>query len=120
MANTKNNVPLCAVDYAFRRIGGKYKGRILWHLRMGTILRFGELRRTLPDITPKMLAQSLKELEADKLVFSRRYHEVPMRVEYALTDTGAELIPFIDYLRAWGEKEIKVRKGETSLAEATE
>ena len=95
----------CAVDYAFQRIGGKYKGRILWILREG-YLRYGELKRAVIGITPKMLTQTLKELEADDLVIRKVYLEVPPRVEYSLTDTGKELIPFISQMRAWGEKQM--------------
>ncbi|MPS65096.1 MAG: transcriptional regulator [Chryseobacterium sp.] len=101
-----NDEPSCAVDYAFRRIGGKYKGRILWYLHVNTILRYGELRKTLYDITPKMLTQTLRELEDDGLVNRKVYHEVPPKVEYSLTETGKELIPFIDYLKQWGDKQI--------------
>lgn len=95
----------CAVDYAFQRIGGKYKGRILWVLKDG-LLRYGELKRAVVGITPKMLTQTLKELEADELIARKVYPEVPPRVEYTLTATGKELIPFIKQLRAWGEKKI--------------
>ena len=97
--------PHCAVDYAFQRIGGKYKGRILWVLRDG-FLRYGELNRAVVGITPKMLTQTLKELEADKLIARKVYLEVPPKVEYSLTETGKELIPFISQMRAWGEKQI--------------
>jgi DNA-binding HxlR family transcriptional regulator len=82
----------CSVDYAFKRIGGKYKGRIIWHLNVGIILRYGELKKLLNDITPKMLTQTLRELEDDKLIKRKVYHEVPPKVEYSLTDTGAEFI----------------------------
>ena len=95
----------CAVDYAFQRIGGKYKGRILWVLRDG-LLRYGELNRAIVGITPKMLTQTLKELEADKLITRKVYSEVPPKVEYSLTETGKELIPFISQMRSWGEKQI--------------
>ena len=84
----------CAVDYAFQRIGGKYKGRILWVLKDG-LMRYGELKRAIVGITPKMLTQTLKELEADELVSRKVYLEVPPKVEYALTVSGKELIPFI-------------------------
>ncbi len=57
----------CPVDFAFQRIGGKYKGRILWFLKDG-ILRYGESKRTVEGISPKMLTQALKELEEDKLI----------------------------------------------------
>ena len=95
----------CAVDYAFQRIGGKYKGRILWVLRDG-LLRYGELNRAIVGITPKMLTQTLKELEADELITRKVYLEVPPKVEYSLTETGKELIPFISQMRSWGEKQI--------------
>lgn len=99
----------CAVDYAFQRIGGKYKGRILWVLREG-ILRYGELSRAVVGITPKMLTQTLKELEADKLIARKVFREVPPKVEYSLTETGKELIPFIGMMRSWGEKQIAAKK----------
>lgn len=100
----------CSVDYAFRRIGGKYKGRILWYLHEQRILRYGELSRTLPDITTKMLTQTLRELETDNLINRKVYHEVPPKVEYTLTEVGNELIPFISYLKDWGDKQIEKEK----------
>jgi DNA-binding HxlR family transcriptional regulator len=89
-------------------IGGKYKGRILWVLKEG-VLRYGELKRTIVGITPKMLTQTLKELEADDLISRKVYREVPPRVEYTLTATGKELIPFISQLRSWGEKQMSLK-----------
>lgn len=95
----------CPVDYAFQRIGGKYKGRILWVLRDG-VLRYGELKKAVVGITPKMLTQTLKELEADELVSRKVYREVPPKVEYALTPTGKELIPFIQQMQNWGQRQM--------------
>lgn len=100
-------VATCSVDYAFKRIGGKYKGRILWYLHQYKILRYGELSRTMPDITTKMLTQTLRELEADKLIDRKVYHEVPPKVEYTLSEKGNELIPFINYLKEWGDKQLE-------------
>ena len=66
----------CAVDYAFQRIGGKYKGRILWVLRDGC-LRYGELNRAVVGITPKMLTQTLKELAAGiQWYFNMNYFKI--------------------------------------------
>jgi len=95
---------VCPVDYAFRRIGGKYKGRVVWyiHHRNG-VLRYGELKKMIDNISPKMLTQTLRELEDDKLIVRKVYQEVPPKVEYSLTQTGTQLIPFIDYLAQWGE-----------------
>ena len=105
--NNSNSCPgvTCSVDYAFRRIGGKYKGRILWYLSNKEVLRYGELRRTLADATPKMLTQTLRELEDDELISRKVYHEVPPKVEYSLTAVGLELIPFINHLKLWGDKQ---------------
>jgi DNA-binding HxlR family transcriptional regulator len=97
----------CPVDYAFQRIGGKYKGRILWYLK-DSLMRYGELKRIVEGITPKMLTQTLKELEADELISRKVYREVPPRVEYTLTETGKELIPFINQMRIWGEKQMSL------------
>lgn len=102
--------PTCSVDYAFKRIGGKYKGRILWYLHSKTIMRYGELRKTLTDVTPKMLTQTLRELEDDVLITRKVYQEVPPKVEYSLTEVGQELIPFISHLRDWGAKQIAKSK----------
>lgn len=107
----KSRATHCAVDYAFQRIGGKYKGRILWVLKDG-FLRYGELKRTVVGISPKMLTQTLKELEADELITRKVYLEVPPRVEYTLTTTGKELIPFIRQMRAWGEKQMALSRIE--------
>lgn len=103
----------CSVDYAFKRIGGKYKGRILWYLHEYSILRYGELSRNMPDITTKMLTQTLRELETDNLVNRKVYHEVPPKVEYTLTEVGNELIPFISYLKGWGDKQIEKELART-------
>ena len=108
MSKKKEKV-YCAVDYAFQRIGGKYKGRILWVLRDG-LMRYGELKKAIIGITPKMLTQTLKELETDNLVSRKSYPEVPPRVEYTLSDTGKELIPFIQQMQSWGEKQMVLNK----------
>jgi DNA-binding HxlR family transcriptional regulator len=95
-------VEQCSVDYAFQRVGGKYKARILWYLFHGT-KRYGELKRHLRDITPKMLTQALRELEADSLIKRHVYAEVPPRVEYSLDDSGRELVPAIELLSGWAK-----------------
>lgn len=113
----------CTVDYAFQRIGGKYKGRLLWALKNG-VMRYGELRRYVKGVTPKMLTQALRELEEDGLIQRIVYHEVPPRVEYLLTGEGKELVPFIELLSNWAEKQMRERgipsmgKAEASMKKA--
>ena len=95
--------PECCVDFAFQRIGGKYKGRIIYSIHVHGILRYGQLKKAISGITPKMLTQTLRELESDKLISRKVYVEVPPKVEYTLTESGRKLIPFIEYLKEWVE-----------------
>ena len=106
MKNLIKRKAYCPVDYAFQRVGGKYKGRILWYLKDGA-QRYGQLRRLVEGVSPKMLSQALKELEEDGLVTRKVYHEVPPKVEYALTKSGNALSPSIDLLRIWGQRQMK-------------
>ncbi|MDR1712593.1 MAG: helix-turn-helix transcriptional regulator [Coriobacteriales bacterium] len=92
----------CPVDATIRLIGGKYKALILWHL-VGAPLRFGALKALIPQATPKMLTQQLRELEADRLITRTVYPEVPPHVEYALTDFGLSLKAVLDSMYRWGE-----------------
>jgi DNA-binding HxlR family transcriptional regulator len=107
MKTRLNKSAYCPVDFAFQRIGGKYKGRILWFLK-DRVLRYGELKRIVEGISPKMLTQALKELEDDGLVTRKVFTEVPPRVEYTITTTGSELIPAIDSMRIWAEKQLAI------------
>ena len=105
MNQKKHSEAACAIDYAFQRIGGKHKGRILYHLQTHT-LRYGQLRRVITGVTPKMLTQALRELEDDGLLTRTVYLEVPPRVEYQLSETGRELLPFIALLESWGNRQM--------------
>lgn len=75
---------------------------ILWRVKDGP-KRYGELRRNIPKVTHKMLAQQLRELERDGLVRRKVYATVPPKVEYSITKLGSTTIPVIEALRAWGE-----------------
>ena len=91
----------CPVDATLRLIGGKYKSLILWHLIDGT-LRHGELQKLIPQATPKMLTQQLRELESDNLLKRTVYPVVPPKVEYSLTDFGLSLRPILTAMYHWG------------------
>lgn len=92
----------CPVDATLRLIGGKYKALILWHLIPGA-KRYGALQRIIPQATPKMLTQQLRELEQDGLVLRKVYPVVPPRVDYSLSPFGRSLKPLLDSMYAWGE-----------------
>ncbi|MFG2496929.1 winged helix-turn-helix transcriptional regulator [Streptomyces sp. NPDC048441] len=96
----------CGVDAALGVIGGKWKVLLIWALAEYPDIRFGELRRQIPEITVKVLASHLRELEEDGIVRRVAYDEVPPRVEYSLTGTGIHLNEALASLGAWGSNYI--------------
>jgi DNA-binding HxlR family transcriptional regulator len=95
------------VELSLDVIGGKWKMPIIWRLRDGS-KRYGELRKSLPKVTHKMLTQQLRELEQDEILNRKVFPEVPPKVEYSLTLLGESVIPVIDMLREWGDEYRKV------------
>lgn len=105
----------CPVDVTLNMIGGKYKSLILWHL-IDTTLRFGELRKLIPQATPKMLTQQLRELEEDNLVIRKVYPVVPPKVEYSLSDLGCSIRPILEAMYAWGADYLRDNGKEVSCS----
>lgn len=91
----------CETEVALEVIGGKWKLVILYNLLEGT-KRFGQLKRTMPHITQRMLTRQLRELEEDGLISRKVYPQVPPKVEYSLTDIGESLEPIIRQVDEWG------------------
>lgn len=106
---TKADSADALLQYALTVVGGKWKIRILWALRDGASLRYGEIKQKIPAITDMMLSQSLRELTADTLIARQQYQQIPPKVEYRITPAGAELIPTVELLNAWAAKN---RKGD--------
>ncbi len=92
---------ICPVEITLSVIGGKWKPVILYHLRKKQ-QRFNELRRLMPGVTHKMLAQQLDELERDNLIHRQAFEEMPLRVEYSLTAFGKTLTPILEAMSKWG------------------
>lgn len=99
----KNKNYMCTFEITIDLIGGKWKPLIIWHLGNNGILRFNELKKTLPQITQKMLTQQLRELESDDLISRKVYPQVPPKVEYALTELGKSIMPILKMMCTWGE-----------------
>lgn len=106
----EGNTYHCALDITMKFIGGKWKTVVLWYLKNKTY-RFGELKKQIPDITEKMLSIQLKALQEDGLVRREVFAEVPLRVEYSLTDFGKSLIPVLNAVAKWG-RNLGESKGE--------
>jgi DNA-binding HxlR family transcriptional regulator len=92
----------CPVRCVLDRISGKWHTLLLIALAEGP-RRFGELRRGLPDISQRMLTQSLRELQRDGLIARRVYPTTPPSVEYRLTDLGQSLLAPLRALIRWAE-----------------
>ena len=101
MIKFRDNEYQCSMELTLDLIGGKWKSLIIWHLAENT-LRFSELRKTLQQVTQKMLTQQLRELEDCGLVKRFIYTQVPPKVEYSLTDAGRSLLPILSSLCQWG------------------
>ena len=95
--------PKCPVRNVLSRIGDKWSILVLLTLddAEGKPLRFKTIETAIPDISQKMLTQTLRSLEADGMVLRQAYAEVPPRVEYTLTDRSRSLMPLIHDIVSW-------------------
>ena len=97
----ERELPACPVETTLLMISDKWKVLILRDLLNGT-MRFSELRRSVGNISQKVLTANLRQMERDGLVHREVYPEVPPRVEYSLTETGRTLKPVIEAMKNWG------------------
>ncbi len=95
----------CPVKATLSLLGGKWVLIILYQLSSG-IMRYGELKKSIPGISEKMLIQSLNELVKNKLVDKKAYPEIPPRVEYRLTDIGFKTLPIIEKMEQFGRENL--------------
>ena len=92
----------CAIERGMRIIGGKWTGSILWHLKDGPV-RFNDLARMIGGASKKMIAERLRQLEAQGLVTRQVVDSAPVSVHYEITPLGATALGFLDALREWSE-----------------
>ena len=97
-----NNLPDCPVETTLVLMGDRWKILIVRDLLTGT-KRFGELKKSIPGISQKVLTSHLRAMEASGLVNRKVYAEVPPKVEYSLTEAGRSLNPILDAMWQWGE-----------------
>ncbi len=101
---SQENLETTGFAYTLSLINGKYKMTILYTLMEFGVVRFNELKRYISTITFKTLSLALKELERDGLVRRVEYPQIPPKVEYSLTERGKSLIPILDAMCEWGDK----------------
>ena len=99
MQNKK--LPDCPVEVTLTLISNKWKILIIRDLLEGT-KRFGELKKSVTNISQKVLTSNLREMEENNLLTRKVYPEVPPKVEYSLTEIGKSLSPLLDAMDQWG------------------
>ena len=99
----KKELPVCPVETTLMLISNRWKVLIIRELLDGT-KRFGELKRSVGNISQKVLTANLRTMEESGLLTRKVYPEVPPRVEYTLTETGYSLKPILDAMDAWGTR----------------
>lgn len=103
----KSIIEFCPVRNVIARFGNKWAFLVLLVIHEHKVIRFNELGRAIPDVSSRVLSETLRILEADGLIKRKVYPEVPPRVEYRLTDIGSSLIPIILELTEWAQKNMK-------------
>ena len=104
----KNSIiEICPIRNVVSRFGNKWAFLVILVLSENNPSRFNQLGKLIPDISTKVLSHTLQMLEADGLVKRSVFPEVPIRVEYELTETGKTLVPIILSLTEWAQKNMR-------------
>ena len=101
----KNSViEICPIRNVIARFGNKWAFLVLYTINENEVVRFSELCKAIPDVSSRMLSETLRVLEADGFISRKIYPVVPPKVEYRLTQLGASLIPHIVALTEWAQQ----------------
>ena len=117
MAVSKKGVNECPIDTALTVIDGRWKGTILWRLQDGP-MRTSELRRSIPDITERMLIRHLRELVDAGILDRHDAKTVPPCVHYSISEYGMTLAPVLERLCDWGRKHMVRSASQSSRSRA--
>jgi len=106
MGVSKKEISPCPIDAALSVIDGRWKGTILWQLLDGP-MRTNELRKSIPQITERMLLRHLREMTDAGILERHQERGLPLRVRYSLTPYGMTLVPVLNVLCTWGRGHLK-------------
>ena len=106
MGVSKKEISPCPIDATLSVIDGRWKGTILWRL-LGGPMRTNELRKSIPEITERMLLRHLRELTDAGILERRQERGFRLRVRYSLTPYGMTLVPVLEVLCTWGREHLK-------------
>jgi DNA-binding HxlR family transcriptional regulator len=100
----KMNKSLCPViESAFEVLGKKWNGLII-SLLLNGVMKFSEIKHAIPELSPKILTERLRELEKNGILIRSVFADTPVRIEYSLTQKGEELQGIINQLHSWASK----------------
>lgn len=94
---------MCPLEYGLNIFGGKWKSRIICVLSSKKKMRYKELKNELVNISDTVLADMLKELLKDNVIERIQYNEIPIRVEYLLTEKGMSILPILQSICTWSK-----------------
>ncbi|HEV2134343.1 MAG TPA: helix-turn-helix domain-containing protein [Terracidiphilus sp.] len=106
MPVSKKEMSACPIDAMLSVVDGRWKGTILWRLSHGP-LRTSELRRSIPEITERMLIRHLHDLVRDGILIRHQENTVPPRVRYSISKYGWTLVPVLETICAWGRTHLQ-------------
>ena len=98
------NLETTGFNYTMSLIQGKYKMFILYTLMEFGVVRFNEMKKYIGSITYKTLSSTLKQLESVGLIIRKEYPQIPPKVEYSLSERGKSLMPILDQMCEWGDR----------------
>lgn len=101
------HLDFCPIRDIISRLGDKWSLLVLATLSANGTMRFNDIHRSIGDVSQRMLTVTLRSLESDGLISRRIYAEIPPRVEYSLTESGKELMPYLNNLVEWALKNMK-------------
>src|SRR5258708_34181921 len=107
MPVSKKEFSLCPIDAMLSVVDGRWKGTILWRLSSGP-MRTSELRRSIPEITERMLIRHLQELTRDGILIRRQEKVVPPCVRYSISNYGLTLVPVLEVICGWGRLHLQL------------
>ena len=92
----------CPVTPVLKILQGKWKSQVLYEFCIYDSVRFGQIKRDIPEITNTMLTTTLRELESDGLIKRKQFNEIPPHVEYSFTDIGKDMMPIFYAVMIFG------------------
>jgi DNA-binding HxlR family transcriptional regulator len=101
MPVSKKEISQCPIDAMLSVIDGRWKGTILWRLTERP-MRTSELRRSIPEITERMLIRHLHELVRDGILRRHQETTIPPCVHYSISEYGLTLTPVLEVICNWG------------------